>query len=92
MEVSEVKEEYKHVYPCEFSNSKTYPAMQYSLAEYHDASIGAFIIRRNIRDGKETRRSVLCYQCMRKAEPEDLCTSDEKPFMRFLGPEEDDKE
>lgn len=87
MEVSDVKDEYKHTYSCEFCRCKTYPAMEFRLAEYHDASIGAFIIRKHVRDGKETRRSVLCYQCMRKTEPEDLCTPDEKPFMRFLGPE-----
>lgn len=87
-----LKDEYKHVYSSEFCDSKTYPAMIHNLAEYHDASIGAFIIRKHVKTGKETRRSVLCYQCMRKKEPEDLCTSDEKPFMRYLGPEEDDNE
>jgi hypothetical protein len=85
--MDELKDEYKHTYSCEFCRCKTYPAMEILLAEYHDASIGAFIIRKHVRTGLETRRSVLCYQCMRKTEPEDLCTSDEKPFMRYLGPE-----
>ena len=84
----ELKEEYKRTYSCELCDSKTYPSLEFRIAEQHDASIGAFIIRKHVKDGKETRRSVLCYQCMRKTEPEDLCKSDEKPFMSYLGPEE----
>lgn len=83
----EVSDEYRRTYLCELCNDKTYPTLEYRRAEYHDASIGAFIVRKNIQTGEETRRSVLCYQCMRKTEPDSLCNQGEKSFMSFLGPE-----
>ena len=88
MEVSRVTDEYRHTYLCEFCRSKTYPTFEYREAEKHNASIGAFIIRVDIQTGEEIRRSVLCYQCMRKKQPEDLSTEDEIALMSFIGHEE----
>ena len=38
--------------------------------------------------GDETRRSVLCYQCMRKTDEKSICTKYEKPFMEFVRAED----
>jgi hypothetical protein len=88
-----ISKEFLETYPCEFCNNKTLPSLNLYDAEYHKASAGVFIIRRHKQTGEETRRSVLCYQCMRKAEEEDLCNHDEKPFMAYtaIAPDDEDK-
>lgn len=78
-----IGKEYKRTYFCEKCGSRTLPYLDLTDAEMYDVSIGAIMIRKHKTTGEETRRSVLCYQCMRKTDPEDICTKDEKPFMSY---------
>jgi hypothetical protein len=78
-----IREEFMQIYRCEKCGSRTRPTFDLIEAEEHNASIGAIMIRRHRITGEETRRSVMCYQCMRKTNEEDICTKDEKPFMAY---------
>ena len=79
-----IPNEYRQIYFCEFSHSKTYPSLSLIAAERKDAAVGAFMIRKNKKTGKETKRAVACYQCMRKSEPERFYdTKVKNVFMSF---------
>ena len=85
---SDVSDEYKIIYSCERCGNKTYPTSIEEEAEKRNVSRGAIIIIKKKLTGEETRRLVLCYQCMSKTKPESLCNADEKPLMSFIGPDD----
>jgi hypothetical protein len=85
---SNVGNEFYKTHSCEICKSPTVPTLTIIEGEKWDASIGAFIVRKHMITGDETRRSVLCYQCMRKTDEKSICTKYEKPFMEFVGAED----
>lgn len=82
-----ISEEYRQTYQCEFCGNNTLPSLDLYDAEENDAGVGVIIIRKHKRTGEETRRSVVCYQCMRKTDLKNLCTKDEEAFMSFTATE-----
>ena len=54
-----IPNEYRQIYFCEFSHSKTYPSLSLIAAERKDAAVGAFMIRKNKKTGKETKSSCM---------------------------------
>lgn len=61
-------DDYKKIHSCEFCRGKTYPTLTHTEAEKKgaDVKVGAVLIRKSkMITGQETRRSFVCYQCMR---------------------------
>jgi hypothetical protein len=83
-----VGKEFSKTYSCEICKSQTVPTLEIAEAEKHNAAVGAFIIRRHEITDKETRRSVVCYQCIRKTDEKSFYTENERAFIQFVGPED----